>query len=152
MIHILDRKRLNLLYSFAYLFPQILAVFSFLSFLAFFNLNWLFCLLFLVFLAPIPAPWRAWGEIRGYSMSMYFKGTHYEKNNIKWEYEEYAKWATSLFCNSSYYFMFPFRKYVYNKLLTNYKLILGGLDKNLFELYYDVYKFIEGVTYETKRE
>lgn len=70
-VHEYDRKRLGTVpFTLLYLFPQILAIFSLLAVLAFWNMNWLTCLFFLLFLLPIPAPGRAWLEVRGYKTNM----------------------------------------------------------------------------------
>jgi len=61
----------KLLFSILYLFPQCLAALSILSLLAFFNIGFLWFLVCLVFIAPIPAPWRAAFEIGGYTMSLF---------------------------------------------------------------------------------
>lgn len=64
----LDQARKNgrLKFSLQYLFPQVLAVFSLLAFFAFLWLPMLWCLCFLVFLAPLPAPWRVKYEREAY--------------------------------------------------------------------------------------
>ena len=57
VIHEYDRKRFGtVLYTIAYAFPQILAIFALGAIGAIWNPWWLLCLAFLLFLAPIPAP------------------------------------------------------------------------------------------------
>lgn len=90
-------KRLNLiLFSLAYLFPQCLAIFSLLAFV---NLWWLLCLLFLL---PIPAPFRAMAELRAY------------RRNV--ELGRPPEDIVPAFCRFGYYFMLPFKKKVLKEL------------------------------------
>lgn len=112
-IHEHDRVRLgNFPFAMLYLFPQILAVLGFLSLLAFWNLSWLWCLLFFLFLAPIPAPGRAWIEIRAYRVNVTLA--------------RYSGWDPRLvidgiysrnFGSAAYFFMMPFKGWVFNQLL-----------------------------------
>jgi len=113
VIHEYDRKRIGTVpYTIAYAFPQILAVFALGAIGAIWNPWWLLCLLFLLLLAPIPAPGRAWAEIRGYHTNMMV--TRLIGHDPKY----YAEWAADTqFCSPAYYFMFPFRDYVINKLM-----------------------------------
>lgn len=80
------------LFSLVYIFPQVLALFAL---LAVFSPWWLLCLLFL---APIPAPGRAWAEIRAYRRSL--------------EHGADDDRIADYFVSSGYYFMWPFRKHV----------------------------------------
>lgn len=120
MVHMQDKKKLNSyfpgLYSFLYLAPQILALLSLFAFFAFININFLFCLLFLIFLLPIPSPGRSWIEARGYAMNLYVE--EYLFGNSPTFLAEYV---TYYFSGSEYYFMWPFPNSVKNKLLENYK-------------------------------
>ncbi len=113
-LHEYDRKRITTFpYFLLYAFPQILAIFSLGAIGAIWNSWWLLCLLFLLFLVPIPAPGRAWSEIRGYRVNVMI-GRLKNDMNI----QGYIEWvADKQFCSSSYYFMFPFRGYVIRKLL-----------------------------------
>jgi len=100
-VHELDRKRLGTIpFTALYLFPQILAVFSLLSILAVWNLNWLWCLLFLLCLTPLPAPGRVYLETRGYKMNMSF--ARIRGLNL----DDYASAIiTQQFTSPAYYFM-----------------------------------------------
>lgn len=112
-IHEFDRKRLGTVpFTCAYLFPQILAVFSLLSVLAVWNMWWLLCLLFLLFLAPIPAPGRAWIEVRGYKTNMSFG----RMNGWDPQLVSYSIIDTN-FAGPNYYYMMPFREWVASRLL-----------------------------------
>ncbi len=64
-VHLLDIKRLTFpVFAFGYLFPQVLVVFALL-----FPLSAYF-LLFLVFILPLPAPFRAYFEARAYTVDV----------------------------------------------------------------------------------
>jgi hypothetical protein len=64
-VHLLDTQRLGFpIFAFAYLFPQILAVFALL-----FPIN-IYFLLFLLFILPFPAPFRAYLEARAYAIDI----------------------------------------------------------------------------------
>ncbi|NDC23033.1 MAG: hypothetical protein EBZ49_02725 [Proteobacteria bacterium] len=114
-IHEFDRKRLGTLsFTLAYLFPQILASLSLLSVLAAVNPAWLLCLFFLLFLTPIPAPGRAWLEIRGYKTNLSIAKL------CGWDTNLYSfKIIQDHFVSPSYYYMMPIRSWV-SKHLTNF--------------------------------
>lgn len=63
----------------------------------------------LVFLAPIPAPGRAWAELRGYRMSVFMELVMFGKTRIETKVRK--------FTGPSYYWMWPFPKPVRKKLL-----------------------------------
>lgn len=69
-VHIIDGNKQPITFALGYCSPQIWAVFSLFSFLAFWHWAFLFFLLFLVCLAPFPSPWRAKWEERGHFMSI----------------------------------------------------------------------------------
>ena len=91
------------------MFPQNLATFALLG--AFGNSPlWFLCLLFLL---PIPSPTRAWLEFRGYRMTI-----------AVWSHYLGREWSASRFTDSiieknfvgsAYYWMFPFRRFLYKK-------------------------------------
>lgn len=103
LTHIYDSKRLNnLLYSFLYLFPQILAP---LALLLLPVCWWLSLILFAVFLSPLPAYFRTYFEKRAYMVSLYAahklsKGSY----NLDRGKEHYIL----QFKTGSYYFMWWF--------------------------------------------
>lgn len=80
------------LFILVYYSPQ---VFVLLSLLAFVNLWWLLCL---VFLLPLPSPGRMWLEMRGYRRSV--------------ELGRSSKSLVKQFTGKAYYFMWPFPKHV----------------------------------------
>jgi len=112
-LHEYDRKRLGTLpFTVAYLFPQILAALSLLSILSLWNSSWLLCLLFLLFLAPIPAPGRAWLEVRGYKVNMSLgrlKG--WDPNLLSFRI------VRDNFMSGNYYFMMPIFQWTAKQLL-----------------------------------
>lgn len=121
-IHVKQSKKLsNALYSFLYLFPQSLALFSLLSFLAIgFGINWLWCLLFLLCLAPLPAPFRYMFELEAFRVKILF----FEH---AWETTPSMKmWAkegiTKNLSKSNYYFTWPFPKMIHRDLNKEDKL------------------------------
>lgn len=105
--HAADKKKNGAIpHMLGYLFPQILALLSLLAILAFWNLDWLWSLLFLIFLAPIPSPTRTNIEKRGYCTSVF---------GYFWVWgtaEDALPWAIKQFTGPSYYFMWPFEKNV----------------------------------------
>jgi len=110
LVHASDATRSPILFNLGYLFPQILAIFSLLSILAWINLSWLWCLLFLVFLAPIPSPGRKWAEMRGYAVSMVIEA---EIGGAILSPERFV----GRFTTADYYYMWPFKKSVMSELL-----------------------------------
>lgn len=116
-VHEHDMKKLGkILYAIVYLSPQILSILSVLSILSiFFGAGWLWFLLFLVFAAPLPSPGRMWLEIRGYRSGIMFCKNVYKNDSAK--LEEKINWFTTQFTGQYYYFMWPWKSYVRNKLL-----------------------------------
>jgi hypothetical protein len=112
-MHEYDRKRLGTVpFTLLYLFPQVLGALGFLSLLAFWNLSWLWCLLFFLFLAPLPAPGRAYLELRGYKVNMMYH------LSLGWPPEPTADhYAKKHFVGPAYYFMMPFKGWVTKRLL-----------------------------------
>ena len=114
-MHEYDRKRIgSFVYTMMYSSPQIFALLALGAIGAIWNPWWLLCLLFLLLLAPLPSPGRAYIEIRGYRVNMMLE-------RMRTEYSDpqgYAEWAADTqFCSAAYFFMFPFKSYVVGKLL-----------------------------------
>tara|TARA_A100001515_G_scaffold8967_1_gene7499 strand:- start:598 stop:1245 length:648 start_codon:yes stop_codon:yes gene_type:complete len=101
-VHLSDRKRMGWLFNLLYISPQVLFVFGLLSFYS------LWFMLFFLFILPIPSIGRAWLEFRAYRMTM---ACYYWLS----DYELPTDWLARYFTNSSYYWMFPFKKYISNK-------------------------------------
>lgn len=132
-IHIKDNAKYGMLFNISYLFPQILAVFSLLSLLAiFFSKLWLLCLLFLLWLAPIPSMPRYFWEIRAYRTAfLIFSDEEIIRSEIR-------KWISNELTTRYYYWTWPFPKYIDKDLSDmsflereEYKEIKEFLDKNL---------------------
>lgn len=115
-VHVADSKTFTgPLFNFLYLFPQSLALLSLLSLLAVFKLGFLWCLLFLLCLAPIPAPFRYWFELRAYRTSILFA-----RKNDKLTDEQMIpiyEWIESQLCTNLYYWTWPFPKTVRKHLI-----------------------------------
>jgi hypothetical protein len=121
MIHIYDSKRLSgILFSFLYLFPQILALLSFLGFI-----NPYF-FLFAVCLLPIPALFRSYFEYRAYSISIYASYHMSQKYNYIWSPTIAINGYVNNFVNGNYYFMFPFKSYLIKLFYTKLNIIENG--------------------------
>lgn len=100
-VHARDWRRLQWKFNFLYLFPQCLAPLAALAGLAFLSHWFLLALVFLVCLAPLPAPGREWAELRGYLMSGCMdklKGTDVSAAG-------YVDWMTDHFTTGQYYWM-----------------------------------------------
>lgn len=68
-VHVIDGTRNPIIFALGYAFPQIGAVLSLFAVLAIWHWAFLFFILFLGCLAPLPAPWRAKWEERGFLMT-----------------------------------------------------------------------------------
>lgn len=103
------------LYNFLYMFPQSLAPMALLALGAFWHTNMLWCLLFLLCLAPIPAPFRYWFELRAYRTSIVFARKMYRLNNA--QMEKVYDWVVMQLSTSLYYFTWPFPKMIRRHLM-----------------------------------
>ena len=102
LVHVLDSKR-NPFFAISYLMPQIFALGIFGTF---FSPWFLLCVLFLL---PLPAPFRAHWEKRGYMMTI---ATTYWFNNLTVSDE----WLSKQFVSpQTYLSMWPFKKQVLNE-------------------------------------
>jgi hypothetical protein len=115
-IHVADSKRFSgPVFSFLYLFPQSLALLSLLSLLAVWKIGFLWCLLFLLCLAPIPAPFRYWFELRAYRTQILFCRKH-DKLTDEQMVPVY-EWIEKQLCTNLYYWTWPFPKTVRKHLM-----------------------------------
>ena len=122
-VHLKDRKKMKWLFNFLYLFPQNLSFF----FLLFpFSNWWLLCLLFLL---PIPSPSRAWLEYRGYRMTLFV----YEYYGLAGNLDDFVDWIAEHFVNSTYYWMFPAKGFIKNKLKRDF-FLYGSQQKDISEV------------------
>lgn len=122
-IHAFDRAKLgNVLFSAAYLFPQTLALlapFGVMMAAVSRNTSWLWLLLTLLFLAPIPAPFRMWLELRANRSDVSFaKKVTYNNRTGEELPTNYISWLVDRYCNGEYYFMWPFRSHVTKLMAT----------------------------------
>ena len=122
-VHLKDRKKMGFLFNFLYLFPQNLVFFSLLGI---FNPWWYLCLLCAL---PIPSPTRAWLEYRGYRMTMFV----YEHFGAMRNIDDFIDWIAEHFSNSTYYWMFPAKSYIKNKLKRDI-LLYGSRQKDISEV------------------
>jgi hypothetical protein len=108
LVHIKQAQKWGkILFSILYLFPQCLAIFALLAPVS------LWFLLFLLFLAPLPAPWRMYFEVGGYTMSLFvireqLKAQNKTDEQILSVLLGYASHFDTIFSGSGYWFMWPF--------------------------------------------
>jgi hypothetical protein len=103
MQHVLDSRKHWFVFGPSYLMPQIFAVFSLLAFGAFWDLNFLWSLLTLVFLIPgIPSPRESW-ELNAYLINYAVNVLQVQKHLPK-ETERLSK----IFTGPTYYWMAGF--------------------------------------------
>jgi hypothetical protein len=115
LVHVKQAQKYgSVIFGLLYLFPQCLVLFTLLTPLSL----WFLC--FLIFLLPFPAPWRAYFEIGGYTMSLFVMNLRLQLNNSSPDYiaEALKTEASNIdrkhFRGSAYWFMWPFG--VMNKL------------------------------------
>ena len=100
-IHMLQDDKYGLLFKVAYLFPQLVGIFSILALLAIWFSNfWLLSLVALAALAPWPAPFRAKWELEGYTQSLL---AMHEGGEVLGEH--HLEWVVKQFVTAKYYFM-----------------------------------------------
>ncbi len=98
MVHLLDAEGVSeAVFLSSYMFPQIL-------FLGIFSFPWLgwWALLFLLFLLPIPAPFRFYFESRAFAMDVLTADPSEREHVLNWAVAQFSDWG--------YYKMFPFEK------------------------------------------
>jgi len=108
-VHILQAKRqTRIIHSLLYVMPQILGVLGIVLPLILWN-SWF--LLFLLFALPIPAYFRMMKELEAYQLSVVLRQWRYGKVEDK-HYDYYVSNFTGL----NYYFMWPFKEYIRDRL------------------------------------
>ena len=95
-------------FGFLYLFPQTLAALVVLAPI----LSW-WWLLALLFLAPLPAPFRMLFELEAYQMSV---SIHQWRNGSTSKMKRYIDQIVSNFTGPGYWFMWPWKSYIRRKL------------------------------------
>lgn len=98
-VHMYRQKKLPVLFQLGYLFPQILFLPALL--LCFFH--WWFLFIALLFLLPLPAPFRMLFEREAYFAQLYAASTLWQD-----DVNAVASGYVSFFTGSGYYWMFPF--------------------------------------------
>jgi hypothetical protein len=137
LVHVCQaNKYSNILFGFMYLFPQCLVL---LSLLAVFGHVFLWFLLFLAFLVPIPAPWRKNFEVSGYTMSLFvlYLQLRFFKNSdadiARKLCAEAIRIDDAFFKGSAYLFMWPFG--VIGEFENKIKDIQAGVISDTDEIY-----------------
>jgi hypothetical protein len=136
VIHVFQKKVQHRfgLHEVLYLFPQVLAVFALLSFLAIpFSILWLWCLGFLLFLGPLPAPWRMAKEVEAYRTRLLFG--FYVYGIPGRVHDRFVDDITRTLSGSDYYFCWPFRGDLEKRLTGP-----GQTDR---KIYHDLLRFLE---------
>jgi len=110
-VHIMDYVRHPVLFTIGYLMPQALAILALGALFSFINPCFLWFLLALLCLAPLPSLVRAQAELRGFGMSI--KARLWDGLNVS---EEHLNYYVDLFTGPAYYFMWPFSGVVKRKL------------------------------------
>ena len=115
--------------GFAYLVPQILMVPGLIIWGTITGWSpWQFFLL--GFLAPLPACWRMWWELDAYTVSIAVR--YWTKGEVT---TKYLNHIVDYFCDSSYWFMWPFRSAISKKVRAQYARVASGdiiLDDDYF--------------------
>ncbi len=129
-VHLMDADRLSWpVFGFAYLFPQILAAGVLL-----FPWLGLWALAFLVFLLPIPAPFRARFEARAYALDMLTARPDQRQDCVEGAIQHFESW--------NYYRMYPFPDLVEEQLYYWAETIESGQEKTLLKILL-VYEWIK---------
>ncbi len=119
------KKHGRVKFSLQYLFPQVLAAFALLALLAFVWLPMLWCLCFLVFLAPLPAPWRVKYEREAYLVTAVLDAARGWDITSDW----YEKYQVNHYTAWGYYkpawFSGPVKKFVREDMLLAEKIARG---------------------------
>lgn len=152
-VHLLDRDKARFVFEFSYVFPHFMFVFSLLAFLSIrFSFGWLFSLLFLLFLLPIPAVFRAAVEMRGYSMNIAIN--IWRHGSLR---EDTREWIVEVFTGWPYYKMWPFpsvvREWIADIERRVYNIDAVKTDPedviiNDSEAFVDVYALVTGIELE----
>lgn len=125
LVHIYDSGKISRpLFTFLYLLPQIMAL---LLLPLFFFLKWWIVLpLVLLCLAPIPAYFRMVFEKRAYISSIYTLNALGKRLNFNPHLANQVSFFVEQFCNSYYYFMYPFKKELNKQFNEAMQKVLSG--------------------------
>jgi len=121
LMHIVQGNVYKVLFALGYTFPQCLAPLSFLAISAVWLGPWaLLFLLFILVLAPMPAPWRKKWELEGYTQTMLAR--YEETGDVT---EDLIEFVARQFTSSAYYYMWPFKS-IYEDLYAAADKIKSG--------------------------
>jgi len=113
LVHVSDKNKYGfLLFTFAYLFPQILLILS----IPLIIISWKFIIISLFLISPIPALGRAYLEYRAYCMTIYVLYVLTKQYGLNVDFSTLKSNIVNQFTSSSYYFMFPFKNIINSKL------------------------------------
>jgi hypothetical protein len=130
-VHISDEQNVgSLVFRLSYLFPQCMAVFALAGFFVGPQ-----ALLFLLFLLPLPAPFRTFWELRGYAMTdavLYSKYRQFSSTDF----------LVRQFTTSKYYYMWPFKKSLAREITKNRDAIR---DERLHEKIIDANEILSSI-------
>lgn len=104
--HILDEKEQGIWFKVGYLFPQVLAALSLLAVFGIWSPSWLWWLLCLLLMAPLPAYWRYKAELNGYRTFIVFDKFHGRDS------AETYKQTIDQLSGPSYYFAWSFKSWI----------------------------------------
>lgn len=134
--HAWDFKHHPLRMWLGYIFPQLLVLLTVLAVLAAWLSNWwLLCLLCVVMIAPIPAPFRLWSEQRGYSCTIAFRIWSGGDTN-----SGFFDYIAHQFTGSHYYYMWPWHRDMMKRLAATEQRIRRG---ELTEVQRLTYEFLQ---------
>ena len=157
-VHMLDWETRPVVFPVIYLLPQAQAFLALAGFAAVVYSNWwLFALVALGFLAPLPAFGRAQLELRGYAMSMAIN--IWRHGSIR---DDTRDWIVGHFTHWSYYKMWPFEQTVRGWIANAEELVFGidriGIDPDVTSLFDqseafgDVYTLLTGIEFDEPME
>jgi len=112
LVHLVRAKKMGLLHTLSYGFPQILAPLGLLSIGAIWLGPWMLLnLIWLICLAPLPAYFRMREEMDAYAMSI--ACNYWRYGGIQ---QAQILWIADHFTSPDYYFMWPFEENVESRL------------------------------------
>ena len=121
-VHLLDAERWSMPgFMLAYLFPQILAIGIFL-----FPWMGIWALLFLLFLLPLPAPFRFYFESRAYAIDVLTAAPERQAYVLEQAVKHFSGWG--------YYRMFPFEDLARKRILSFVQQAENGQDNTLIKV------------------
>ncbi len=135
LVHVYDNKRLTVFFPTLYLMPQLLCL---LGLVAWYLVSWKFALLFLLFLAPIPAWFRSHFEKRAYTITLYAMHRLSIKHAYNIDLDKESEFIVKQFTTANYYFMWPFKSSVEKYFKKTVSDIRNNEKPNLHENFYNI--------------